>query len=147
MNPNTILRRATHVTFQVVADEAILIDMNSGTYFSLDEVGTAFWEMLDGSHTLAELAGKIAANYTAKAEKYVAELGQADTNQIETLAMEYGLEEDMVGEHLQRFSQGDTTQTAAQLVADFSVDPHTVLNDLVELVATMQGDNLVVVAQ
>lgn len=145
MNPNTVLRRANHVTFQVVADEAILIDMNSGTYFSLDEVGTTFWEMLDGSATLGDIAGKIADSYNAKAERYVGALRVATTSQVEDLAMEYGLEEEMVSEHLQLLGQGSAEQAATQLVADFSVEAGMVLHDLYELVGTMQGDKLVIV--
>ena len=148
MNQDTVLKRANHVTFEVVAGEAILIDMNSGTYFSLDEVGTVFWEKLDGSQTLAQLAEQIAASYTDKARQYVAELQQADTaisvSKLEELAMTYSLEEEDVREHLQLFEQDGAKLAAAQLTADFSVEAETVLNDLLALVATMQHDNLIV---
>ena len=60
MDKNSILQRAENVTFEVVADEAILIDINTGTYFSLNEVGTEFWEMLDGTQTIEQHAAVIA---------------------------------------------------------------------------------------
>ena len=63
MNKDSILQRAESVTFEVVADEAILIDINTGTYFSLNEVGTEFWEMLDGLQTIEQHAATIAARY------------------------------------------------------------------------------------
>ncbi|MCB8946194.1 MAG: PqqD family protein [Ardenticatenaceae bacterium] len=148
MNQDTVLKRANHVTFEVVAGEAILIDMNSGTYFSLDEVGTVFWEKLDGLYTLAQLAEQIAADYNEKAQKYVAALQQAGTaisaSALEDLAMTYGLEEDDVREHGQLLMQAGAESAAAQLVADFSVQAETVLSDLLDLVATMQRDNLII---
>ena len=150
MNHATVLKRAQNVTFEVVAGEAILIDMNSGTYFSLDEVGTAFWEMLDGSRTLGELAAGLAAKYSQHGARYVAAVQQAYATiseaQIDDLALEYGLEDDEVREHVQMFAtQG--AEAAAELTAVFTVTPETVLHDLADLVATMQHDNLVVVVK
>lgn len=63
MNPSTILTRSTDVTFQVVADEAILIRLDTGTYFSLNKVGTQFWQMLDGRQTIAQHAVAVATQY------------------------------------------------------------------------------------
>ena len=150
MNHATVLKRAQNVTFEVVAGEAILIDMNSGTYFSLDEVGTAFWEMLDGSRTLGELAAELAVKYSQHGARYVAAVQQAYATiseaQIDDLALEYGLEDDEVREHVQMFAtQG--AEAAAELTAVFTVTPETVLHDLADLVATMQHDNLVVVVK
>lgn len=151
MNHATVLKRAQNVTFEVVAGEAILIDMNSGTYFSLDEVGTAFWEMLDGGRTLGQLAADIADKYNQRTERYVATLQQASSGlsdgQVEALALEHGLEEEDVRQHLQMFAEQETDAAAAELMAAFMVNRETVLNDLVELVATMQRDNLVVVVK
>lgn len=63
MDENTKLRQASNVTFENVAGEAILIHLDSGTYFSLNKVGTQFWEMLDGSQTIAEQARILAGQY------------------------------------------------------------------------------------
>lgn len=63
MDQNTRLKQASNVTFQNVAGEAILIHLDTGTYFSLNKVGTQFWEMLDGSQTIAEQAQALADQY------------------------------------------------------------------------------------
>lgn len=63
MNPNTVLTRSDDVTFQVVADEAILIRLDTGTYFSLNKVGTQFWQMLDGQQTIGQHAAAVANQY------------------------------------------------------------------------------------
>ncbi len=74
MDKNSILQRAENVTFEVVADEAILIDINTGTYFSLNEVGTEFWQMLDGEHTIEQHATTIANKYDVESSMVVADL-------------------------------------------------------------------------
>ena len=74
MNKDSILQRAESVTFEVVADEAILIDINTGTYFSLNEVGTEFWQMLDGQQTIEQHAQTIANKYEVETDIVVADL-------------------------------------------------------------------------
>lgn len=74
MDKNSILQRAENVTFEVVADEAILIDITTGTYFSLNEVGTEFWQMLDGEQTVAQHATAIASKYEVEPDMVVADL-------------------------------------------------------------------------
>ena len=74
MDKNSILQRAENVTFEVVADEAILIDINTGTYFSLNEIGTEFWEMLDGQQTIEQHATTIANKYEVEVSMVVDDL-------------------------------------------------------------------------
>ncbi|MAU00804.1 MAG: hypothetical protein CL608_26970 [Anaerolineaceae bacterium] len=74
MDKNSILQRAENVTFEIVADEAILIDINTGTYFSLNEVGTEFWEMLDGEQTIEQHATVIAQKYEVDTSMVVDDL-------------------------------------------------------------------------
>ena len=74
MDKNSILQRAENVTFEVVADEAILIDISTGVYFSLNEVGTEFWEMLDGEQTIEQHATVIATKYEVEISTVVDDL-------------------------------------------------------------------------
>jgi len=74
LNKDSILTRAESVTFEVVADEAILIDINTGTYFSLNEVGTEFWQMLDGKQTVEQHATVIANKYEVETSMVVTDL-------------------------------------------------------------------------
>ncbi|HKZ69255.1 MAG TPA: PqqD family protein [Anaerolineales bacterium] len=74
MDANARLRRSVDVTYQIVADEAILIRMSTGTYFSLNKVGTDFWNMLDGEQTIEEHAANIASKYNVDAPTVVADV-------------------------------------------------------------------------
>ena len=63
MDLKSILSRSANATFEVVAEEAILIHLVTGTYFSLNGIGTEFWQMLDGAATLGAHAQTLAAKY------------------------------------------------------------------------------------
>ncbi len=54
------LQRSPDASYQMVADEAIVINLKTGVYYSLNEVGTAFWNLLDGTRTIADCAQVIA---------------------------------------------------------------------------------------
>ncbi len=64
MDATSRLRRGAQTTFQVVADEAILIHMHTGTYYSLNQIGTEFWNMLDGQQSLQQHARTLAQKYS-----------------------------------------------------------------------------------
>jgi hypothetical protein len=58
----------------VVADEAILIHIKSGVYYSLNQVGTSFWQMLDGTRSVTECAALLAKEYDAPVEMIQSDL-------------------------------------------------------------------------
>lgn len=68
MDPQTRLQHSANATYQVVANEAILIHMITGVYYSLNEVGTSFWQLMDGMRSLAECASALAKEYDAPVE-------------------------------------------------------------------------------
>jgi hypothetical protein len=74
VNAETRLRQSSNATYQTVEGEAILIHLQTGTYYSLNEVGTVFWELLDGTRTVADCATKIAAEYDAPVEVVTSDL-------------------------------------------------------------------------
>lgn len=76
MDATTILKRSENAAFEVVAGEAILIRLDTGTYFSLNKIGTEFWQMLDGEQSIGEHAESIAGNYNV------------ETNMVETDLLE-----------------------------------------------------------
>jgi len=74
VDPITRLKRSDKATFQKVADEAILIHLETGTYFSLNNIGTEFWEMFDGEQTIQELAETVANKYDVDVEMVTSDL-------------------------------------------------------------------------
>jgi hypothetical protein len=74
LDAKTVLRHSANATYQVVADEAILIHLQTGSYYSLNDVGTRFWGLLDGERSIADCAAAIAAEYDAPAEVVLGDL-------------------------------------------------------------------------
>jgi hypothetical protein len=74
LDETTILQRSDNAAFEVVADEAILIRLDTGTYFSLNKVGTEFWEMLDGRQSISDHAAVIAEKYEVDTAMVTADL-------------------------------------------------------------------------
>lgn len=88
MDVESRLKQAANVTFQTVAGEAILIRLDTGTYFSLNKVGTEFWEMLEGSQTIDEQAATLAANYGVGVDVVQADLLELATALLEEKLVE-----------------------------------------------------------
>ena len=88
MDVESRLKQAANVTFQTVAGEAILIRLDTGTYFSLNKVGTEFWEMLEGSQTIDEQAATLAANYSVGVDVVQADLLELATALLEEKLVE-----------------------------------------------------------
>jgi hypothetical protein len=74
LDGTTVLKRADNAAFEVVAGEAILIRLDTGTYFSLNKVGTEFWEMLDGEQSVGDHAAVIAAQYEVDTQLVMGDL-------------------------------------------------------------------------
>jgi len=74
MEGTTCLSHSANATYQNVADEAILIHLQTGVYYSLNEVGTVFWNLMDGARTIADCADNIAAEYAAPREEVLQDL-------------------------------------------------------------------------
>jgi hypothetical protein len=56
------------VIAQRVQLETVLFEMNSGHYYSLNELGAKTWELLDGNRTVREIAECLASEYDAPAD-------------------------------------------------------------------------------
>lgn len=58
--------RNDHVVARRGPDSAtILLDISSGRYYTLDEVGARIWELCDGTKTVSEIAATLTEEYEA----------------------------------------------------------------------------------
>ena len=63
------LRRKTEeVVAKVMDGEAIIINLATGVYYSLDNAGAAMWSLIDEGWRLRDVADAIAARYDVPAE-------------------------------------------------------------------------------
>ena len=77
INLNSSPKRKDQVIAQKAANDFLLFDMDSGNYYSLNEVGSRIWELCDGRQTVAQVVAILAAEYDAPAEDL-----QADALQL-----------------------------------------------------------------
>ena len=81
LTPQSRLRpNEQEVAAKVIDGEAIIINLASGNYYSMDKVGGVIWEMLAAAHSLAEVVSVVLARYDVSPQ-------QAQTD-VERLAAE-----------------------------------------------------------
>ncbi len=83
MTPETVLTRSESASYEIVADEAILIDINTGTYFSLNSVGTEFWQRIDGERSIGSIAVELAEKYSVESQMVTNDLIELATKMME----------------------------------------------------------------
>jgi hypothetical protein len=57
------------IVSKIVDGEAILINLSTGTYYSLDGTGAVVWAMLQGGTSADEIATELAERYSVAREK------------------------------------------------------------------------------
>jgi len=61
-------RRRERVLTQTAAGTLVLLDLDGGQYYSLDEVSARVWELCDGEHGVDGIVEAISAEYDAPVE-------------------------------------------------------------------------------
>ena len=56
------------VVFRDLEGEAVILDLSSGTYFGLNEVGTRVWRLVDEGRDPSQIVGIVATEYAADRE-------------------------------------------------------------------------------
>ena len=67
-------RRGKQVLTQQVSDTLILLHLDNGEYYKLDEVGSRVWELCDGTRTVTDAVSVICEEYEACAETVEADV-------------------------------------------------------------------------
>ncbi|OGS39912.1 MAG: hypothetical protein A2506_09340 [Elusimicrobia bacterium RIFOXYD12_FULL_66_9] len=62
-------RHASHVSWRRVDKEAVILNVDTSDYYSLDEVAAEFWERLGRGKTLAATVAEVAALYGERPQR------------------------------------------------------------------------------
>ncbi|MEA2561562.1 MAG: hypothetical protein QOH06_3066 [Acidobacteriota bacterium] len=68
IGPDSRPRRRDRVLVQRAADQWILLDVENGQYYALDEVSGRVWDLCDGSHSVSAMVAALCQEYEAPAE-------------------------------------------------------------------------------
>ena len=60
------LKQPDHVAWRKVENEAVLLDLKTGEYFTLNEIGSLVWERLCAGDSLAAITARICRDYAVK---------------------------------------------------------------------------------
>lgn len=66
--------RAEGIVARTMEGQAVLLDLSTEEYYSLNEVGSRIWELADGEHTVAAMVDTIVAEYEAEREQVSADV-------------------------------------------------------------------------
>ena len=69
LTPDSEVKVAPDVLFSEVQGEAVLLNVKTGIYFGLNQVGTYIWTSLEESITLRVLQKKLVEQYDASPEQ------------------------------------------------------------------------------
>jgi coenzyme PQQ biosynthesis protein PqqD len=64
--PNTLMQR--------VRGQIVLLQIEGGQYYALDDTGVSVWELCDGTRSVADIAAHLALEYDAPAETIEADV-------------------------------------------------------------------------
>ncbi|MEW6206964.1 MAG: PqqD family protein [Acidobacteriota bacterium] len=85
MNPSSHLKiNASKVAHQIIDGEVIMINLDTGSYYSLDKAGAAAWSLIEKQISVRSLVEHIAVRY----EGDCSEIERAITSLIENLREE-----------------------------------------------------------
>jgi hypothetical protein len=123
----------TEVAAKVIDGEAIILNLSTGLYYSLDGIGAKVWEMLVANRSLEQIVDTLAQAYTESAQRI-----EADVEQLVS---------DLEGEHLIVTANGAAPMTEASPAPEGEaagyVSPalvkHTDMADLLALDPPMPG--------
>ncbi len=70
LGPGTRVARGVDALHRVLEGEAVIVDLATGTYFGLNEVGTSIWERIgaEGGATVEEVAAALETEYEVSRE-------------------------------------------------------------------------------
>ena len=61
--PEHTVNKAKDTPWNVIDSEAVLLNLDTGHYYILNETGCRIWELLDGQRQVSELANQICQEY------------------------------------------------------------------------------------
>mgnify|MGYP001550100395 CR=1 FL=1 len=71
---DAVPRHGEAVIYRLVDGEAILLDLDSSYYYSLDPIGSEIWGMCDGTRSLQSVAERVCSDYDVDWDQAQADL-------------------------------------------------------------------------
>lgn len=69
IRPDTVLIQSTDVLTNPVKEGLAMMDVQSGNYYGLDDIGSRIWQDMDGKRTMGEICTRLTAVYAVSYEE------------------------------------------------------------------------------
>ncbi len=69
ISPDCRLSRKKSVPWRIIDEEAVLIDIDKGEVFQLNDVGALIWQTMDGNITVNGLINEVCARFDVDRDK------------------------------------------------------------------------------
>ncbi len=69
LNSETLVARNRGIVANMVGDEVVMMDMESGKYFGVNKTGSYIWQLLEQPTTLGELCDRLVADFGISKEQ------------------------------------------------------------------------------
>jgi hypothetical protein len=69
VNQQTVLVRNPQQLFSIIDEEVVMLSINNGEYYSLNEVGSNIWDILEQPTPYCEIIRKLTVIYDATVEQ------------------------------------------------------------------------------
>jgi hypothetical protein len=73
--PTWIFEKNPDVTTRPVGADMVLLDLKTGIYYKVNEVGKDMWELIDGRSSLSDIVHKLSETYDVTEETLTEDLG------------------------------------------------------------------------
>jgi len=83
LSAETRLQIGPHVVTRVVDDTVAILNVRSGEYFSINEVGVLFMELAQAGQSLGQIAERVAVEYETTEEEALGDLVELATSLVE----------------------------------------------------------------
>jgi DNA-binding MarR family transcriptional regulator len=89
MTESTRYRLADHVSFTDVDDEAVLLDLNAGSYYGLNHIGARVLTELQTGKTINAVISEIARDFNVESNTVTADIDQLIEQLLSQKLIEY----------------------------------------------------------
>jgi len=76
IHDKTKIKRLPNIPWRSFENECTVLDLEKGDYYTLDEVGSFIWILLDGKYTAGRITRKIADHFDIDSETAMADLSE-----------------------------------------------------------------------
>ena len=74
LTPSAVVSRSEELVSAPIGDELAMMDVDTGSYYMLDDIGTFVWEAISGPTRVADVLVRVREQYDVSAERCEADV-------------------------------------------------------------------------